>query len=99
MVFLEVRGDVDLANADEFRAAMRHPHTKGHRLVIDLSRCTFFDASAISALIATYNARGRKRLPLVLPPNSFIRRLLAITSTEALFILHERPEDVRITDG
>jgi anti-sigma B factor antagonist len=79
-----VRGDVDIATADELDQVLRR-HS-GARLVIDLSELTFCDARGLRVLLAAALIRRRDGDRLVLrEPSSMILRLLEITNTACHF--------------
>jgi anti-sigma B factor antagonist len=84
-----VDGQIDLTNADLFKKRMLDVHRMGDpALAVDLSHCDYIDSSGLSALISV-----RKRIgaayPLVVHPDSHIRRLLSITRLDALFPLYD----------
>jgi anti-sigma B factor antagonist len=56
---LEVAGDVDLANADAFRAAVVDSKREPLVEALDLTRCTFMDSTGIGVIVALYKALGR----------------------------------------
>jgi anti-anti-sigma factor len=58
---LHVRGDVDLANADEFGAALREAMSADSTLVVDMGDVTFIDAAGLRVILhaaATRNGAG-----------------------------------------
>jgi anti-anti-sigma factor len=62
-------GEHDLSESHLLAAALRSPAGGGTRILVDLSRCTYLDLSAVGQLITTRNrlrARGG-RLDLFIP--------------------------------
>ena len=53
---VRVRGEFDLATAPDFAGAVEGLDPS-HRLVVDLSECTFLDSSALRALLVAARAR------------------------------------------
>lgn len=49
---LTVVGEIDMSNADEFRAAIVDAVVDGHRLTVDLTAVEYLDSAALAALFA-----------------------------------------------
>ncbi|MFE7870143.1 STAS domain-containing protein [Micromonospora humida] len=49
---LTVTGEIDMSNADEFRAAIADAAVDGHRLTVDLTGVEYLDSAALAALFA-----------------------------------------------
>ena len=49
---LTVTGEIDMSNADEFRAAIVDAVVDGHRLTVDLTAVEYLDSAALAALFA-----------------------------------------------
>lgn len=81
---LEVCGDVDLANIEEFKAALFAAAEGTKALLVDLTKCTYIDSSGLSALIhcAKHVIAG---LTVRVRSGGFIERVLEITSLRAVF--------------
>jgi anti-anti-sigma factor len=74
-VVLHVRGEVDMANADQLRERLLAEFARHPRLVLDLSQAMFYDGAALRALQAVHRAAARQRR---LPPTlRGVRPLLA----------------------
>ncbi|HEV8352920.1 MAG TPA: STAS domain-containing protein [bacterium] len=86
----EVRGEIDLSNVADVRAAIAAAVTNAARgLIVDLSETTYMDSRGVHLLfeIAERLTRGQQHLLVVVPPESPIHRLLTITHFEqAAFI-------------
>jgi anti-anti-sigma factor len=77
---LHVIGDIDLANAAEFEAAiMRMSQFKGP-IVINLMCCTYMDSSTIHALLETSK---RLKFGVVAATNSIAQRVFTIMDASA----------------
>jgi anti-sigma B factor antagonist len=87
-VTLRLYGEFDLAGCERFEAAfLRSVREGGHELVIDLTRLTFIDSSAIRALLDA-RRRGSEdslNVQLILPPEGQVRKVLDLTGTDELF--------------
>ncbi|MFB9248366.1 STAS domain-containing protein [Sphaerisporangium melleum] len=95
-IVCHVGGDVDISSSPELRRrlldVLRLPHP---RLVIDLSRVTFMDASGVAALLA---ARRRAlllggRLALA-APSSPVRRVIWASGLTSCFTIEPGPRAV-----
>jgi len=78
----QVRGEIDLSNVADVRAAIASVVTNAARaLIVDLSETTYMDSRGVHLLfeIAERLARGQQHLYVVVPPESPIHRLLVIT--------------------
>ncbi|MFJ6198043.1 STAS domain-containing protein [Micromonospora sp. NPDC092111] len=49
---LTVAGEIDMSNADLFRAALVDALVDGHRLTVDLTAVEYLDSAALAALFA-----------------------------------------------
>ncbi|WP_026123488.1 STAS domain-containing protein [Nocardiopsis chromatogenes] len=83
-----VRGEIDIATADRMRDDVIGAAAVGERrcVVVDLSRVTFFDASAVRAVLAAYKvltAQGR-HMVLAEPTPQVQRTLDALRIDELL---------------
>lgn len=91
---LTVGGEVDLVTSPRLvvagRDALRHGATD---ISVDLTGVTFMDSSGLAALINLHRAvtRARGRLDVTCPDGP-VRRVFAITGTEALFALDREAE-------
>jgi anti-sigma B factor antagonist len=86
---LEVAGQVDLATAPSFTAALQAALASGEREIwVDLTGVTFMDSSGLHALLA---ARHRlqpdgHRLAVIAPPGP-VRRLLELTAVDRILVV------------
>lgn len=85
-------GEVDMTNAsfvgEELRNSIPNDATA---LVLDLSGARYLDSAAVALLfdLARRTERRRQALRLVVPPDSPLRRLLAITEVHTVASVHE----------
>lgn len=75
---IEVRGEVDTANAQRLRQLISDAcRQRPTAIIVDLLFVTFIDSVGIGALVAGYNAAGRLGIPYrVRRPSPFITRQL-----------------------
>jgi len=82
--------EIDLACADDLRAAAALASRQGLRVVFDLSATTFMDSAGLAIIFATYVALGRCREAVVLrSPSTMVRRLLRISGADTLVTIDE----------
>jgi anti-anti-sigma factor len=78
---LRVFGELDFGNSRKFAAALERAARLDHPLAIDLTKCRYMDASAISVLVRARSAMS-SRLSVVADPNGIPKRVLALTNVE-----------------
>lgn len=74
-----VSGDIDLANVDEFQAAMTKACNGYSALQVDLSGVSYCDSAAVRALFAL---AATTQLTMIVKPNGHITTLLAISGLD-----------------
>ena len=86
-VAIAARGELDLATAPAFEAAVLPVVSHGGHAVIDLRALEFMDSSGVRVIVAAHLAAGEHdgRLSLVrLDPASPIHRVLAISGLDGV---------------
>jgi anti-sigma B factor antagonist len=88
---LAFHGEVDLATAGLLRERIEETILESEgALVLDLSGVEFLDSSGIAALLRARAVLGREDRSLILVcPEGPVRRVLALTGAEELFVLTE----------
>lgn len=81
---LHVVGDIDLANAAEFDAAIMHMSQLSEPRVIDLTCCTYMDSCALRALLG---ASKRFNFRVVAAANSAAQRVFMIMNASASLLI------------
>jgi anti-anti-sigma factor len=82
---VRVRGEIDSATAERFRACLVAALERDSHLVIDLSGSTFMDSTGLSALVRAYHENGRLKEAVVLRSVApTIRRTLEISGVSEL---------------
>jgi anti-anti-sigma factor len=75
---LRVVGEVDLANADQLKAALDPEVERGGEIVLDVAGLTFMGSAGVQALIrALIDLEGRGAIVLLSPGDS-LRQLIGI---------------------
>lgn len=74
-----VSGDIDLANVDEFQAAMSKACNGSSVLHVDLTRVSYCDSAAVRALFAL---AATTDLTMIVKPVGHITTLLAISGLD-----------------
>lgn len=95
VVLARASTDMDVVTADTVRDTCLAAVTNHHiGLILDLSRSDYLDSAGIRAVfeIAKRLEPHRQRLALVVPPESNIRRVLALVDIESGASLHEAAE-------
>jgi anti-anti-sigma factor len=84
---LSVRGEIDHANADELREAVREVLVgrRPHRVRIDLGLVTFIDSGAVGALVGAHRLATAEGVALkVSNASPFVSRQLTISGVAEL---------------
>jgi len=93
---LRVRGELDMANAEEFRAALTDAMSADSALVVDLADVTFVDAFGLRAILQAAERRNGLG-PLTLVNASQIAWLLELVGLDGIASIKIR--DGKIRDG
>ena len=84
-VVVIVRGEIDMATADQFEGALQTAMERGGRIEVDLRDTTFMDSTGLAVLVSAHRQLGRAREAIVLrEPPRLIRRLLDVSGVAAL---------------
>ena len=78
---VRVSGEVDIFSVSEFTSALANAYA-ADEIIVDLRGCRYMDSSALSALTEVH--RRNRRITLVVPSESAIRRVLEITKLDSL---------------
>jgi anti-anti-sigma factor len=84
---LSIRGEIDHANADELRQAVRSvvADRRPHTVRVDLGLVTFLDSGAVGALVAAHRLTAAEGSRLVVANASpFVHRQLSIAGVGEL---------------
>jgi len=81
---LEVLGEVDLASADQFAAAMDLLLARGtSRACVRMAGVTFIDSSGLAALLRGHRSAADRNITLVVvEPSEPVRALLRLTALD-----------------
>ncbi len=84
---LHVRGEADLATAEQLRERLLAEFTRHDRLVLDLSCAMLYDGAALRALHALHReaARTRREPPALRGVRPMLAKALKATGMHALF--------------
>lgn len=74
-----VSGDIDLANVDEFAAAMARAAEGSSTLTVDLTGVSYCDSAAVRAL---FSLAATTALTMVVRPTGHIKTLLGISGLD-----------------
>ena len=81
LTFVTVTGAVDLANAEQFQAALEpHRFADSEGVVLDLQLVPFMDSSGLAGVLGASEDLG-SRLSIVIALDSGVQRLFEMTST------------------
>jgi anti-anti-sigma factor len=86
-LWVSLRGEMDMSNADAIEASLRDAIEQGvDRVVIDLSGLAFVDSSGVRVLLALGSRlrERRRELILVVPDEGIVRRVLAVSGVDAV---------------
>jgi anti-anti-sigma factor len=76
---IHVYGELDLASASEFEAAIAVTAEPGQKVRIDLEPCNYLDSTVLAVLIRAYKNYAN-RLSIVLPATGAVARIFEMTS-------------------
>lgn len=91
VVHAELHGEIDIANAARFEAAVQELRT-GRALVLDLSPASYFDSAGFAILDRLL---GDGYLQVVMAPSSIMRRAATLMGVP----VHDDPESARAALG
>ena len=74
-----VAGDIDLANVDDFEAAMATALNGSKELTVDLTEVSYCDSAAVRALFST---AATTQLTMIIRPTGHIATLLGISGLD-----------------
>jgi len=87
---LVLTGEIDMATAEQLRAAVEDLLGRSRRVVLDFSGITFCDSQGLSTLIAVNRAATAAGVPLVfVNVGDFLQRLLDITGLRTMFTIED----------
>lgn len=76
---VRVTGDLDRLNASALERALRaHLRAGNHRLVLDLSNCSYIDSGGLAVIMTLAGELRDDGLLAIIAPNAPIRRLLQV---------------------
>jgi anti-anti-sigma factor len=85
-----VRGEIDLATADRFRAAMDDAIDGSARVEVDLGATTFMDSTGLAVLLTAHQRLGRAQEAIVLRnASSRILRVLQVSGVAAVLDIRD----------
>lgn len=96
VVVVRLTGDIDVSTADEAKHTLLAAAAGGATgMVIDLSTATFLDSPGVNVLflVARRLEQEGQRGALVVPPGSFLRKVLSVTALDRLVPLFANVSD------
>ena len=94
-VLLTIVGEVDLATAASFGAAIDQGIQQAGKVVLDLSGVTFMDSSGLNVLVAAAGPGRATDSVLIRKAPRSIHRLLSITGLDEVIHIEGEPVDAR----
>jgi anti-sigma B factor antagonist len=93
-IVVQLAGEIDLYNANEVRTALlAETASEPERLVVELSRVTFVDSTALGVLIEARAKLPNKRAFLVAAPGLETRRALEISGLDRHFGVYDTVDE------
>lgn len=90
VVSLPVPLEIDLARADEFRAALERTIGDAPTAVLDAARCEFFDSAGMGVLLSVHRTLRSRGGGLVLAgPTRMVREVFDMVGFDTIFHIHE----------
>jgi len=92
-VVITVKGELDLATAEQFRDAMSTLDRQGsiERLAVDLTGCSFIDSTGITVLIEAQRAATSPLIVAVRAAQN--RRALQVAGLDSVFVIRESRDE------
>lgn len=96
VVFVELRGEIDLASAATVRTALESAIARSPSLVVaDLTRVDLLDSTGLGALIGAANSAGEEcRFALLAPGGMHVRGVLTLSGVLDQITVFESIEEV-----
>jgi anti-anti-sigma factor len=89
---VRVRGELDYSSSDRLGSAIEGTQqADAQPVVVDLSECRYIDSTVLTVLIRASKTLG-DTLRIVVPLDSHIRRIFAITNLDRMLNLDEKFE-------
>jgi anti-anti-sigma factor len=89
LTLVHVLGELDISNYHGFSDALeRAADGSLDPILVALVECTYIDTSGLTALVGAHRKFG-KRLHVVVPPNSKIRKIFEATGLHRALLLHD----------
>lgn len=89
LTLLHVMGELDIANYLELSEAIDEAAARcSGALIIGFVECTYIDTSGLTALVGAHRSYG-KRLHVVVPPDSKLRRIFEATGLHRAMLVHD----------
>ena len=99
-VVVELRGELDVAEAAHAAASLAVVAASGREVILDLEGLEFIDSSGLAALVnARQHARRAGSDLLLAAPRPQVLRMLAITRLIDVFAVHARVDDAAGSAG
>jgi anti-anti-sigma factor len=87
---VSVIGELDFSSSHQLDEAIaRTPNGTPLDVVVDLTQCRYIDSTVLTVLVRASKTFG-ERLSLVIPADSHIRRIFAITNLDRMIRIGER---------
>lgn len=99
---IEVQGEIDIANAEDFEGLLAQTAAAGpSAVIVSLERATYFDSRGIQALLrfAERLSRSEQRLLVVSPNGTAPRRILDIAGVPQIIPMFDSTEEALRTAG
>ncbi|MGI9021448.1 MAG: STAS domain-containing protein [Solirubrobacterales bacterium] len=96
VIFVELRGEVDLVSADVVREALGSALERSPALVVaDLTRVDLLDSTGLGALIGAANSAGEEcRFAILAPGGMHVRGVLSLSGVLDQLTVFESVEEV-----
>jgi anti-anti-sigma factor len=92
-----VVGELDLASARDFEDSVNALNGAAPTIVIDMSECTYIDSSIVAVLIRASRRFGKK-LTIVVPEKSALRKIFTILNLEHVLPIEPSIEAARAAE-
>lgn len=92
-VVLAIGGEIDLATAGVFGAAIDEGLRRTGKVVLDFANVTFMDSSGLNVLVAATGQNGAHDSVLIRNPPDIVQRLLSMTGLNEVIRIEAVPTE------
>jgi anti-sigma B factor antagonist len=91
---IDVEGDLDLATAPQLKWMLVDAHDEGHnQLVLDLTRATFMDSTALGVLVGVSRSLGADGTLAIVCASAKLMKIFELSGMDGVFAIYPTLDD------